>query len=66
LRHGPSSETGSAPVGETSLTGGDPDGIRTGKLTLSGYLRAGYAADGGESSADGRIGYHAVPVAMRH
>jgi hypothetical protein len=27
------------PVGETSLTGGDPDGIRTGKLALSGYAQ---------------------------
>jgi hypothetical protein len=57
-------------VGETSLTGGDLDRIKTGKLTLTGYLRAGYAAGGGESSregaGDGRIGYHAVPVVMRH
>jgi len=32
--------TGSAPVGETSLTGGDLDRIKTGELTLSGYVSA--------------------------
>jgi hypothetical protein len=37
-------------VGETSLTGGDLDRIKTGKLTLSGYLSAGYAAARVESS----------------
>jgi hypothetical protein len=34
----PNPETGIAPVGETSLTGGDLDRIKTGKLTLTGYL----------------------------
>jgi hypothetical protein len=40
-----------APVGETSLTGGDPDGIRTGKLALSGYLARSYAAPAPSTSS---------------
>ncbi len=37
-------------MGESSLTGGDLDWIKTGKLTLTGYLRANYAAARYESS----------------
>jgi hypothetical protein len=65
MRHGRGQcpETGAAPVGETSLTGGDLDRIKTGKLTLSGYLRAGYAAGAGrvKRRLRRRIGYHARP-----